>query len=344
MLALIERTFAAFGVPVTTGERRVGAVVETIDLHVGAGMRIGRVIALAPEVALALHVPAVRIAPCPARGCLTIEVPLSARRDVPMSWPAGQRGTLPLYLGEAVDGAPAWLDLVTAPHLLVAGTTGSGKSVALTSYIAALAWAFSGLDVQLVLIDPKQTEFTRWRNLEHLAGHGIATTPGRAIAALSAVIDQMDRRYTELAALGSQQWQGQRIVIVIDELADLMMTSKRGVEAALCRIAQLGRAAGIHLICATQRPSVDVITGLIKANFPTRLSFRLRTGTDSRTILDASGAETLLGRGDSLITSSHGLQRVHGACPTDAEIADIVALRARRAPSMPPPPPVPTRR
>ena len=244
---------------------------------------------------------------------------------------------MPIILGKNTVGAPVVVDLVKMPHLLIAGSTGSGKSVGLNAMLVSLLFKRSPQELKLILIDPKRLEFTAYADIAHLL-FPVVTQPKQAIAVLHWVIKQMEERYTIMAACGARNIVDYNnnvqdherkpyIVVMIDELADLMMTAGRELEGLITRITQMARAAGIHMMVATQRPSVDVITGLIKVNFPSRISFRVTSKIDSRTILDCGGADKLLGRGDMLFLDSSDayLKRVHGAYVSDKEIAALIA-------------------
>lgn len=249
----------------------------------------------------------------PERGTVALEVPLplADRRPVPLR--VATAGILPLYLGETPAGDPVVGDLADMPHLLVAGTTGSGKTAFLQACIGHLLYQTSA---RLVLVDPKGTEFTSWQGLPQVGR--IRTESGEAAEVLDELVDVMEARYRS-----GEPLRDGRIVLVVDELADLLSSNRKAVESSLVRLAQKGRAAGIHLIVATQRPSVDVISGVIKANFPCRLAFQLRTMTDSRVVLDCNGAEGLLGRGDGLLLQGPSLQRLHGPLVSAAQVAAV---------------------
>ena len=305
--------------------------------------KISKIIALEDDLALALRAVSIRIiAPIPGKSVVGLEVANKKRKTVLLSQVVsskeftGNSSLLPLILGEDTIGKTVVVDLARMPHLLIAGSTGSGKSVALNAMLVSLLCKLTPQDIRLILIDPKRLEFCAYADIGHLL-FPIITDPKRVPAVLGWVVHEMERRYILIAESGvksladfnkivSAQKALPRIVVVIDELADLMMTSGKEVETLIARIAQMARAAGIHMIVATQRPSVDVITGLIKVNFPSRISFRVTSKVDSRTILDCSGADKLLGRGDMLFldSSSSILQRVHGAYVSDQEIENLV--------------------
>jgi S-DNA-T family DNA segregation ATPase FtsK/SpoIIIE len=290
------------------------------------------------------------VAPVPGKSVVGIEIPNSHREPVVLreilASPAFQQApsTLVLALGKDILGAPAVTDLAQIPHLLIAGATGSGKSVGLNGMICSILLNATPDEVKFIMIDPKMLELSVYDGIPHLIAP-VVTHPKKAAAALHWAVEEMERRYRLLAEHGVRGIEGynqthpaQRlpyIVVVIDELADLMLVARRDVEDALTRLAQMARAAGLHLLVATQRPSVDVLTGIIKANFPARISFQVSSRTDSRTILDAIGAERLLGKGDMLFLppGTSKLVRIHGAFVAEAEIKRVVdALRTQQEP------------
>jgi len=300
-------------------------------------------VGLSDDLALAMKAGSVRIvAPLPGKAAVGIEVPNNTRETVYfrqiLESPEYQthKSRLKIPLGKDIFGASVMSSIDKMPHLLVAGATGSGKSVAINSIILALLYNARPSEVRLVLVDPKMLELSLYNDIPHLLTP-VVTQPKKAAETLRALVAEMERRYRTLAEKGSKNIESYNkavpeaerlpfIVVIIDELADLMMTVQREVEDSIMRLAQMARAAGIHLIVATQRPSVDVITGLIKANLPARISFQVSSKTDSRTILDANGAENLLGMGDMLFLppgSAH-LVRVHGCFVSEAEIKRVV--------------------
>ncbi len=354
---LIEETLAHFGVPAQVVDVQRGPTVTQFGVEPGfverkhAGgeverrkVRVSRIVALANDLALALAVPSIRIeAPVPGRPLVGIEIPnrqtaLVNLRTV-MESDAFRRIRSPLRvaLGQDVSGRPVAADLATMPHLLIAGATGSGKSVCVNSLIACLLLENTPDDLKLLLVDPKRVELTGFAGVPHLAAP-VVVDVDQTVLALRWTCQEMDRRYKLFAqarvrnieglnsALGRRR--GARLpylVILVDEMADVMMLAPDEVERSLCRIAQMGRATGIHLVVATQRPSIDVVTGLIKANFPARIAFAVSTQVDSRVILDAAGAEQLLGRGDMLFMSpeANRLLRLQGCFVSDEELAAI---------------------
>jgi S-DNA-T family DNA segregation ATPase FtsK/SpoIIIE len=310
-------------------------------------VRVNKVTALANDLALALAAPTIRIeAPVPGRPIIGIEVPNTSTSLVSMRGVIEStafqrvvaRSHLALALGKGVSGEPVAADLSKMPHLLIAGATGSGKSVCINSIIGCLLMHNAPEDMRFVLIDPKRVELANFAGIPHLAFSRIITDVEDVVGTLQAVIHEMDSRYRRFATLGVRNLEAYNKspkvphklpywVVIIDELADLMMAAPFQVERQICRLAQLARATGIHLVIATQRPSVDVVTGLIKANFPTRIAFAVSSQVDSRTILDGAGAEKLLGRGDMLFmpTDASKPKRLQGSYVSDAELDRVVA-------------------
>lgn len=338
---LLENKLQHFGVAGKVLAIQAGPVVTLFEYQPDIDAKISKIIALEDDLALALQALSIRIiAPIPGRSVVGFEVANKERREVMLasimqsSAYQDYTGLLPLVLGKNTIGGEVIVDLAAMPHLLVAGSTGSGKSVALNTMLMSLLCRHSPDDLNLILIDPKRLEFSAYADIAHLL-FPIVTLPKEISPVLQWVIGEMERRYELLAEYGVRNIHDYRrqttqehlsfIVIVIDELADVMMTTGREVEELIARIAQMARAAGIHMIVATQRPSVDVITGLIKVNFPSRISFRVSSKVDSRTILDDIGAEKLLGKGDMLFlnASAVNLQRVHGAYVSDKEIQRV---------------------
>jgi len=340
---LIEQTLATFGVAARVIDVNAGPAVTQYALQPAAGVAVRRVVALQNDLSLALAASPLRIeAPIPGRSAIGIEVPnrapaLVTMREVVES-AAFQRGDrlLAVALGNDVTGQPVAGDLTRMPHLLLSGATGQGKSVSLNVLICSLLLQVSPERLRLILIDPKRVELQGYNGLPHLAVP-VIVEPYQAAAALRWAVSEMERRYRVLAELGVRSVTvfNQRaaeplpyVVIVIDELADLMMVAAGEVEELICRIAQLARAVGIHLVIATQRPSTDVITGLIKANIPSRIAFAVGSQVDSRVILDQSGAEKLLGRGDMLYlpVDASKATRLQGAFISDREVEALVAF------------------
>ena len=322
-------------------------------------VRVSRITSLQHDLALALAAPALRIeAPVPGKSIVGIEVPnghtsvvsLRSMLESPGFEQAAQKYHLPIALGSGVAGAEAVTDLADMPHLLIAGATGSGKSVCLNSIIACLLMNYSPEQLRLVLVDPKRVELTAFADIPHLAFSDIVVDMDKVVGTLQAVIQEMETRYRAFAKVGVRNLETYNErneehalpywVVVIDELADLMLAAPYQVEHQLVRLAQLARATGIHLVVATQRPSVDVVTGLIKANFPTRIAFAVSSQVDSRTILDGGGAEKLLGKGDMLYQPKDQGKptRLQGVYVSDEEIESVVAFwTAGRFESLRPP-------
>ena len=318
-------------------------------------VRVNRITRLANDLALALSAPSIRVeAPVPGRPVIGIEVPNGETSVVALRGllesdeyrKALEKGALPIALGRDVRGRPVVADLAKMPHVLIAGATGSGKSVCINTIIASLLMFQSPLQLRLVLVDPKRVELTGYASVPHLALSHVVTEADEVVRVLGIVVAEMDRRYRLLETSGSRNIASYNSgpgadqplpywVVVLDELADMMMAAPVEVEQQLVRLAQLARATGIHLVVATQRPSVDVVTGLIKANFPTRVAFATTSQTDARVIMDQTGAEKLLGRGDMLFMSSDSIKprRVQGAFVDDEEIDRVIEAWA--APSQP---------
>lgn len=326
---------------------KCGPVVTLFEYQPDADTKLSKIVVLEDDLAMALQALSIRIiAPIPGRSVVGFEVANTRRHDVlfcqVIESPAylQSRAYLPLILGKDTIGQAVVVDLARMPHLLIAGSTGSGKSVALNGMLISLLCKKSPDELKLILIDPKRLEFAPFADIAHLL-FPIVTQSHYAIPVLKWVVQEMEQRYEKMAVVGAKNILDYNvrvsddqdalflpaIVVIIDELADLMLTTGPDIEALIARITQMARAAGIHMIVATQRPSVDVITGLIKANFPSRISFRVASRIDSRTILDCGGADRLLGRGDMLYmdASTSHLARVHGAYVSDTEIERVVA-------------------
>jgi S-DNA-T family DNA segregation ATPase FtsK/SpoIIIE len=399
----LEKKLLDFGVEGKVIEVKAGPVITMYELEPAPGVKINRITNLSDDLALALRAPGIRIiAPIPGKGAIGIEIPNHEREPVRLRDVLDHESfrdshcRLPIAFGEDIVGAPVITDLIRMPHLLIAGTTGSGKSVSLNAMICSILFKASPDEVKFLMIDPKRLELSGYEGIPHLL-HPVVVDPKRASLVLRWAVEEMERRYRIIGEAGvksieaynvlrearppgseiiSQSLDGKGsekgeantraeepflagggrmetksssrhkalpppgklpyIVIIIDELADLMMVAQRNVEESLTRLAQMSRAAGIHLILATQRPSVDVITGIIKANFPTRISFKVSSKVDSRTILDQLGAEKLLGAGDMLFIppGTSRLTRIHGAYVSDIEIERIVDfVKKQGAPS-----------
>jgi S-DNA-T family DNA segregation ATPase FtsK/SpoIIIE len=378
---LLEDVLADFGIKGEVKDIRPGPVVTLYELEPSRGTKSSRVIGLAEDIARSMSVASVRAAVVPGRNAIGLELP-NARREAVLlreileaeSFKANT-ATLPLGLGKSISGEPVVADLARMPHLLVAGTTGSGKSVGINAMVLSLLYRHAPEDCRMLMIDPKMLELSVYNGIPHLLTP-VITDPHKAVAALNWVVREMEERYKRMAALsvrnidvfnnrirnakkrgeilsrtvqtgfdksGQARFETQkmdlepmaRIVVIVDEFADLMIVAGREVEASVQRLAQMARAAGIHLIMATQRPSVDIITGTIKANFPTRISFKVTSKIDSRTILNEQGAEQLLGQGDMLYSTGAGqFVRVHGAFVSDEEVVAFAeALRSEGTPT-----------
>lgn len=340
---ILKEKLERFGVYGSVTAIKRGPVVTVFEYQPNIDSKISKIIALEDDLALALQALSIRIiAPIPGRSVVGFEVANTKCKKVSfakvITSPAYQQfsGALPLLLGEDTIGADIVVDLARMPHLLIAGSTGSGKSVALNGMLTSLLCRMAPDELRLILIDPKRLEFAPYADIAHLI-FPIVTDPKKAAPVLRFVIKEMEERYERMAKVNARNVFDYHtmtgtissmpfMVVVIDELADLMMTAGREIEGLITRITQMARAAGIHMMVATQRPSVDVITGLIKVNFPSRISFRVTSKIDSRTILDSGGADKLLGRGDMLFldSTSASIKRVHGAFVSDQEIAKVV--------------------
>lgn len=338
---IIKDVMQDFKINVEMEEANVGPKVTQYTLKPPAGVKLTKITQLDGNLALSLGAEAIRIeAPIPGKSAVGIEVPNKKAAMVNMRgilesqvWKASS-SPLGFAIGKDISGQPVIGELDTMPHLLVAGQTGSGKSVMINSLLTSLLYRNSPADLKLILVDPKQVELTPYNNIPHLLTP-VITEPEKCISALKWAVNEMERRYSLLAEKGKRNIAGYNaankddhmpyIVIVIDELADLMMLAARDVEALIVRIAQKARAVGIHLVLATQRPSVDVITGLIKANIPARIAFTVASQIDSRTIIDQAGAEKLLGKGDLLITTAANPKprRVQAAFLDDPEVMKV---------------------
>lgn len=317
----IITTLSDFGIQADLADVIIGPTVIQFQLQLAPGIKVSRVAGLSNDLAVGLAVPAIRVeAPIPGKPYVGVEIPNPKRRGISirtiLESPAYQENEndLPLPMGVRVDSRPLVIGLEELPHLLVAGTTGSGKSVFVTSCITGLCTHRTPEELRLILIDPKRVELSIYENLPHMLAKPVVS-PKKAVQALAWAVREMEHRYEVFARARVRNLKSYNqavlpksqlphIVIVVDELADLMFTAQKDVEDYICRLAQMARATGIHLILATQRPSVNVITGLIKANVPARVAFTLPSQTDSRTIIDVSGAERLLGKGDMLFVSS----------------------------------------
>ncbi len=358
---ILEQTFQDFGFNIRVVEIETGPVIAQYEIELEAGLRLSKITSLSDDLAIALRVPSVRIvAPIPGKNTVGIEVPNESRQIVHMrevieeADTATRKMKIPLFLGKDVSGNPLSVDLASLPHLLIAGRTGTGKSVCLNSIICSILMTRRPDEVRLLMIDPKMVELSGYARLPHLM-HPVVTDMRKAEAILAWAVDKMEERYALLARVGVRHLVNYNqlgreelierlapespeeaelipdhlpfIVIVADEIADLMMTSGKEVEQHIIRLAQKSRAVGIHLILATQKPTVDVITGLIKSNLPARISFQVASRTDSRVVLDEMGADKLLGNGDMLFLwpGTSMLLRGQGTYLSDDEINRVVA-------------------
>ncbi len=357
---ILEKTFADFGFNVRVVEIETGPVIAQYEVELEAGLRLSKITSLADDLAIALRVPSVRIvAPIPGKNTVGIEVPNETRQVVRLrevieeGTTASKKAKIPLFLGKDVSGNPLTVDLASLPHLLIAGRTGTGKSVCLNAIIASILMTKRPDEVRMLMIDPKMVELSGYARLPHLM-HPVVTDMKKAEAILAWAVDKMEERYALLARAGVRHLVNYNqlgreellerlkpetpeeaeaipdhlpfIVIVADEMADLMMTAGKEVEQHIIRLAQKSRAVGIHLILATQKPTVDVITGLIKSNLPARISFQVASRTDSRVVLDEMGADKLLGNGDMLFLwpGTSTLLRGQGTYLSDEEINRVV--------------------
>lgn len=350
---LLEEKLDQFDIKGVVVAMHAGPVVTLFEYQPDIKVKVSRILSLEDDLAMTLKALSIRIiAPIPGRSVVGFEIANVQRQDVVMARILQSQdfkkhpGALPMIFGQDTLGNDVIADLAKMPHLLIAGSTGSGKSVALNAMLVSLLCSLKPTELKLIIIDPKRLEFAAYDGIAHLL-FPIVTETKKAIPILKWVVKTMEQRYEIMAKYGVRnladyQLVAQRnkemepmplIVVIIDELADLMMTAGKAVEDSIARIAQMARAAGIHMIIATQRPSVDVITGMIKVNFPNRVAFKVTSKIDSRTILDAGGAEKLLGRGDMLFldASKSHLVRVHGAYISDQEIHDVVSQIKRQS-------------
>ncbi|MBV7391595.1 DNA translocase FtsK [Enterococcus alishanensis] len=347
---VLEKTFDSFGVDAKVVRASLGPAVTKFEIQPAVGVKVSKIVGLTDDIALSLAAKDVRMeAPIPGKSLIGIEVPNStvstvSFREIIEAQPNHPDKLLEVPLGRDISGIVRTADLTKMPHLLIAGSTGSGKSVAINGIITSILMRAKPNEVKLMMIDPKMVELNVYNGIPHLLTP-VVTNPRKAAQALQKVVQEMEERYEKFAATGVRNISGFNelviqknledgqnrpilpfIVVIVDELADLMMVASNEVEDAITRLAQMARAAGIHMILATQRPSVDVITGIIKANVPSRIAFAVSSGTDSRTIIDSNGAEKLLGRGDMLFLpmGENKPIRVQGAFISDHEVEQIV--------------------
>ena len=366
---VLEQALAQHGVETKLVGMVVGPSVTRYELELGAGVKVARVTSLHKDIAYAMASPDVRIlAPIPGRQAIGVEVPNTDRQIVALgdilASPEAKRATHPLEVavGRDINGKAVMMNLATMPHLLIAGATGAGKSSCLNSIIASILMRSTPDQVRMILVDPKRVEMGQYDRLPHLLTQ-VVTNPKKAANALAWAVREMERRYDVLAEVGFRDITGYNaahdrgdlpddvspsgevvrsfarlpfILVVIDELSDLMMVAARDVEDSICRIAEMARAVGIHLVIATQRPSVNVITGVIKANVPARLAFAVSSATDSRVILDQQGAERLIGKGDMLLLgpTSSAPSRIQGSWVNEDEVRKVAAVWKRQAPEI----------
>jgi DNA segregation ATPase FtsK/SpoIIIE, S-DNA-T family len=338
MAAKLLQSCQDFKVPGKVDCIRPGPIVTTLDYQLAPGVKSSKLVGLAPDLALALSADSIRVAPANGTPYVSVEVPNEKRRyiylrDLLQSKNYRACGPLPLPLGVTVTGEPTAADLSQMPHLLIAGTTGSGKSVALNAFLLGLLYRHGPESLKLVLIDIKRLEFGVYAGLPHLL-QPIATDPQTALLALQTVLFLVEARYELMAPYGVRNLESYNrvaevkmpyIVVAIDEVADLMISSKFSIAEPLTRIAQIARAAGVHLLIGTQRPSVDVVSGLIKTNFPSRLVFRTASKVDSSVTIGDKGAEMLLGKGDALLMQpGHRLTRFHTPLVDEFEVDRVV--------------------
>jgi S-DNA-T family DNA segregation ATPase FtsK/SpoIIIE len=364
---LLEQTLLSFQVEARVVSHQRGPVITFYEIETASGVRLSRVTALQDDLAIALKAPSIRIvAPIPGKNTVGVEVPNLTRDPVRMrhlvetSSDDVERKAIPIYLGSDTAGHPIVEDLATMPHLLVAGATGSGKSVCINSVLLSILYTRTPSEVNLILVDPKQVELSFFEGLPHLMTP-VVTDMKKATKILEWAVERMEERYGLLLHAGVRNIAGynavpvakkqalreqlglseeevpdhlSHVIIVVDELADLIITSGKEVEFAITRLAQKSRAVGIHMILATQRPSTNVITGLIKANMPTRISFRVSSKVDSRVVLDANGADKLLGNGDMLYMHPRSLhvRRAQGTLVTDADVRAVVDFLREKNP------------
>ncbi|MBI3306697.1 MAG: DNA translocase FtsK, partial [Candidatus Omnitrophica bacterium] len=363
---LLEETLAEFGIEVKVVEVEQGPVITRYELMPAPGVKVNSISALSDDLALALKATSIRlIIPIPGKSAIGVEVPNSVssmvylRELVDSGIFRSKKYALPLALGKDTSGKPLIADLTAMPHILIAGTTGSGKTVCVNSIITGLLYHSSPEELKFVMVDPKMVELAVYNKIPHMLAP-VVTDVKKAAHTLNWVVNEMENRYKLFATVGVRNIQAfnQRplseedmaqvqsvesdhvvpgrlpyIVVVIDELADLMMVAQDKVEGAITRLAQLSRAVGIHLILATQRPSVDVITGVIKANFPARISFKVASKVDSRTVLDGTGADKLIGKGDMLFMQPGDAKPIRGqaALVADEEINQVVKFVSEQA-------------
>lgn len=351
---IIEKTLESFGIAARVAEVNLGPAVTQYALEIALGTKVSKITALANDLALATEAPSGQIrieAPIPGRSLVGIEVPNRSLEVVPLRSMLASgtmqkaKSKLAVVMGLDVSGNPVVADIAKMPHVLIAGTTGSGKSYLLNAFICSMLFRSSPNEVKMILVDPKRVEFTQYNGIPHLLTP-VIVEPEKILSALKWAMGEMDRRYKLFAERGVRNIDSYNelsgfqalpyVVIIVDELADLMMMAPVEVEDAIARLAQMARATGIHLVIATQRPSVNVITGLIKANIPTRIALNVSSQIDSRVILDGPGAEKLLGRGDMLYVPPDAAKptRIQGAYVSEKEVQRLVGFLKEKAPEV----------
>lgn len=360
---ILEDTFLSFGIEAKVGAIHPGPTITSFEVHPSVGVKVQKIKSLENDIALNMQAKSIRIiAPIPGKAAVGIEVPnlhpqeVSFRELLEHYRNSNKKAHIPLLLGKLVNGDDIWADLTKMPHLIIAGATGSGKSVCINTIVMSIIMNSRPDEIKLVMVDPKKVELTLFSKLPHMLAP-VITEPNGAAAALNWLVKEMEKRYEILRQLSIRNIHGfnsrkmdrehesslnieipeklSYIVVIIDELADLMMVSSSDVETPIARIAQMARAVGIHLILATQRPSREVITGIIKANFPTRIAFKVSSRVNSQIIIDENGAETLLGNGDMLFMppGSSSLVRTQGAFIRDEDIHNVIAFVCTQAPT-----------
>jgi len=347
---IIEKTLESFGISAKVAEVNLGPAVTQYALEIALGTKLSKITALSTDLAMALAAPTGQIrieAPIPGRSLVGVEVPnhspefVTLKQMLTCEKMKKSKSKLTVGLGLNVSGEPVVADIGRMPHILIAGATGSGKSVCIHSFIATILFRASPFEVKFILVDPKRVELTQYEGIPHLLTP-VIVEPDKVLSALKWAISEMDRRYKLFAEVGVRNLDAYNelsgfaalpyILIIIDELADIILFSPADVEDAICRIAQMARATGIHLVVSTQRPSVDVLTGLIKANIPCRIAFNVSSQVDSRVIIDTPGAEKLLGRGDMLFIPPDQAKptRIQGTFVSDGEIQKIIEFLKRQ--------------
>jgi S-DNA-T family DNA segregation ATPase FtsK/SpoIIIE len=361
---ILEETLLSFGIEAKVGQIYCGPTITSFEVHPAVGVKVQKIKALESDIALNLQAKSIRIiAPIPGKAAVGIEIPSPRPQEVSFKemlieyQQQGKKLQIPAFLGKTVSGEDVIADLVKMPHCIIAGATGSGKSVCINTVVMSILMTAKPDEIKLLMVDPKKVELTAYSQLPHMLSP-VITEPAQAFAALNWLVKEMERRYNLLKKVGSRniigfngrtpeekKAEGEEqeeipdklpyIVAIIDELADLMMLSTHDLETPIARIAQMARAVGIHLILATQRPSREVITGLIRANFPTRIAFKVSSRVNSQIILDDTGAESLLGNGDMLFLppGTSNLMRAQGAFIRDEDINKVVAFIAEQAPA-----------